>query len=706
MTWEKKPVSQARVQAFASRYGVDPLPAAIFLRRGIEDPLAVQYYLEHDLRFLHNPFLLDEMADAVQRIQQAASEGERVHVFGDRDVDGVTSTVLMTEALRNLGLEATWQVPMGDEPYGITRAVVDGCLASDVTLLIAVDCGISSVDEIQYASDHGIDTIIVDHHNPQERIPPAVALVNPKLADSSYPFDGLCACALVGKVRHALGLAGTELFNQPVCLLNVRPGNESLIMDAVKLENLVEIDRISENLVPGVLDVEHSRLGAFLAGMEILVYDRSSQERLLREAFGPKVEIGVIDVSPELWKSFPTLSGKSLLRLRTASRMAKYTGDDPSEIDVFASLFTLYISRREEAVTRDLESTLDLVALATLADMMPLENENRLLVRHGLDRMSASPRPGLRALLERRKLLGRPVSASDVGWTLSPVVNSAGRMGEPDLAVKLFLTDDPRERDSLADRVIALNEQRRQVGEQSWDLVQAQARDSLDAHAGRFILVHHRDIHRGVTGLLAGRLARQFDAPAAVVSLLADKAVGSIRTARGLVATELLARCDDLFHDWGGHDAAGGFNLPLDRIEELERRLLELLPQIELDESGVAPVEVDAELTRDHLNESLLRVVDLFAPYGVGNPPLVFLARSLTVMDIQFMGRGNSHLRLTLDAGATKWPAVYWSAADKVGAEFTRGDRVEAVFNLDMNHYNGSATPRMTIVDLRRERPE
>ncbi|MFW5788317.1 MAG: single-stranded-DNA-specific exonuclease RecJ [Spirochaetota bacterium] len=702
MTWNKKPIAPARVKEFAAQFKVDLLDAAIFVRRGVDDPASVRFFLEDDLRFLHNPFLFDEMTDAVQRIQQAVSEGERVHVYGDRDVDGITSTVLMTEALEKLGLEVSWGVPMGDDAYGLTTAVIDELLERDVTLLVAVDCGTTNATEIAYASEAGIDAIIIDHHNPQQELPPAVALVNPKMPDSSYPFDGLCACALVSKVRYALGFAQSDFFNQPVCLLNVRPGNESLILDAIKLENMVEIDRISENIVPGVVDVEHSRLGAFLQGLPILVYDAPAQAKLIEQAFGGNVEVNVVDVAPEVWKLFPSLQGRTLLRLKSESRLSRYTGVEPEEIDVFHSLFTTFVNRKEADVLEDLVSTLDLVAMGTLADMMPLRDENRILVKQGLRRMSGSPRPGLRSLLERQKILGKTIVARDIGWSLSPLINASGRMGEPDRAVRLLLTTEDRVRDELADYVVQLNTKRRAVGEQAWTLVQAQARDSLAAHDGRFVLVRHEEIHRGVTGILAGRLARQFDAPAAVVSLLPDRAVGSVRTARGVVVTDLLSRCDDILADWGGHDQAGGFHLPVDRLAELEQRLLEVIPALEMQESAETPLEIDAELPTDFLTLKLLEVVQRFAPFGQENPPLAFLVRGMRLLDVQFMGREQNHLRLTLDAGTSKWPAVYWNASERVGVAFDRGDTVDAVVNVGTNVYRGSETPQLTVLDLRR----
>ncbi|TVQ29035.1 MAG: single-stranded-DNA-specific exonuclease RecJ [Spirochaetaceae bacterium] len=701
MKWNKREVDSREVKRFGERYGVDTLSSAIFVRRGITDPDRVRYFFEDDLRYLHNPFLFDEMSDAVQRILQAVTEGERVMVFGDRDVDGITSTVVITEALVALGIDTKWAIPMGDEPYGLTRAVVDRCIADDVTLIVAVDCGTSNVDEIAYASASGIDTIVIDHHNPQDELPAATAIINPKLADGSYPFDGLCACALASKVRYALGFAQSDFFNQPLCLLNVRPGNESLIIDAIKIENMVEIARLCENVIPGVFDVEQSRLGRFLQGVGILVYDGAVQERLLKQAFPGSVQVEFADVAPEIWKAFPSLSGKSLLRLQSSSRLGRY-GDEPSEIDVFLSVFTTFVSRKEAAILDDLVGCLDLVALGTLADMMPLVDENRILVKQGLRRMTENPRPGLRALIERQRLLGKTLVAQDVGWSLSPLINSTGRMGEPDVAVRLLLSQDPVERERLADTVVDLNRRRRELGDRAWASTLAQARESVDAHGGRFLLVSDQSIGRGITGILAGRLARHFNAPAAVISELDGRAVGSVRAVRGFMVTEFLSRFSDLLDDWGGHDAAGGFHLPVDRIDEFRRRVLETVPLVDIDDSVEAVVEIDAELPAGYLTPKLLEVVRVFAPFGQGNPPLIFCARSLSIVKVDPIGKGEEHLRLTLDGGQTKWPAIFWNSSDRLGRDFTIGDTVDVAFSFDVNYYQGSETPRMALVDVRR----
>ena len=373
MMWNKKEIQRDQVRELSERYGIDLMSASVFCRRGVTDPEDLKFYLEDDLRFLHNPFLFDEMEDAVDRILAAKDEGENLLVFGDRDADGITSTVLMVNALRDMGLSVNWVLPRGDEPYGLTREAVDRFAAQDGTLIITVDCGISNLEEIRYAAEKGIDTIVVDHHNAPDELPAAAAIINPKLSDSGYPFRDLAGCGVVSKVIWALRFAETELYNQSLCLLHARPGNDSVIVDAVKIVNLIEQDRISETLVPGIVSLEKTRLFKFLEGMEVLVYDGEVQKKLLRDVFGNRVEIGLIDMAPHIGRLFPAVAGMSLLAIREKSRLAKYAEKTPGEIDTLMTLFTSYSFKNQESAFKDYQADLDLVSLGTIADMMPLK---------------------------------------------------------------------------------------------------------------------------------------------------------------------------------------------------------------------------------------------------------------------------------------------------------------------------------------------
>lgn len=703
MIWKKGDIDTERVRETARAYGIDLLDAAIMVRRGLTDPHEIKFYLEQELAFTHNPFLFAEMEDAVDRILSAAEEGERVRIFGDRDVDGITSTVLLKEALEKLGLEVSWSLPSGDDPYGLTLAVVDLMESRSETLLITVDCGISNHREIAYAREKGIDTLVVDHHNPSEELPAAVALINPKIPDCGYPFPGLAAVGVVSKLIWALEFSRTELYREEIVLVHLRPGNDTIIFEAVRLENLVEQDRIAENLVPGMVRFDQTRLADFLIGKQLLVYDEAPQTALFKKLFGDRVDIGVVDVAPEIWRVFPATKGESLLKLRERSRGNRYDGGKRGEIDTFAALFSAYAMKRYPSLSESYEGILDLVALGTLADLMPLENENRILVRKGMKLLSEAKRGAVHELLVRQNLLGKRLSTTDVGWQLSPVINATGRLGVPEKAADLFMEQDRSKRSAIADEVVALNRERKKLGEAAWKTVMPIAKKSFAEHGERFILVEEKSLHRGITGIIASRLVQTFGVPSAVIAHIDSNLVGSIRSIRGINAKTLLEQFSDLLLDFGGHDLAAGFSLTEPNLEEFLRRFKAAISIMEPQESVEEYIEVDAELPGSYMKPELCDLVERFEPYGEKNPPLVFLARKVLLAEVSLIGKPDPvHLKMLIDSGTYKWPAVFWRSADRVGADFSQGDRVDIVFRLGRNYFQNREQPQLTILDIKR----
>ena len=703
MEWIKRPIDSTRVRSVSARYGVDLLTASILVRRDLLSPSELRYCLENELLHMHNPFLFTEMDDAVERILQARDEGERIKICGDRDTDGITSTVIMKEALDEIGVETEWALPVGDEPYGLTMGTVEDFAARDGTLFITVDCGISNFLEIARAQELGIDTIIIDHHNPQEQLPPAHAIINPKVPECGYPFEGLAGCGVTAKVAWALLFARTPFYNQPVCLLNVRPANEAYVLEAAIVTNLVETDRITETLVPGMVGVDHTRLEAFLTGKAILVYDADPQRRMLQQVFGRDAEIHLTDIAPEVWQAIPEYSGKSLLRLKDREGLGKYAEGDVGELDVLVGLFAAHVYAREPSLSEGFASILDLVALGTLADLMPLRDENRLLVRNGLAVLERTTRPGLQELLARQNLYGKRISTSDIGWQISPLINATGRLGVPQKAARLFLSTDRLEQRELVEEIYRLNRERKKLGEDAWDRALPQARDSLERHNGRLVQVGGADIHRGVTGIIAARLAKFFNVPAFVVALLEDKAVGSARSVRNINVKELLDRCGDIFSDYGGHDYAAGYSMGLAQYAEFQDRIAKLSEGLEALGAPSEILNVDAEIPPQYMNPELVRVVERLEPYGEANPPLVFLLKGARILSLDLIGRKEqSHVRLLLDSGQYKWPAVFWNSADRVNRDFALNDRVDVVFRLGRNYYQGQESLQLTVLDIAR----
>jgi single-stranded-DNA-specific exonuclease len=701
MIWNKSPVDGQAVKELARRFEIELLPATILTRRGITTPEPLRFMLESDQRFLHNPFMMASMADAVERIDAAVDSGEKILIFGDRDVDGITATVLLFEALSEMGADVQWSLPEGDDTYGLSEKVIDKAVEAGTGLLITVDCGVSNVAEIQSAAARGIETIVIDHHNPPLELPAAFAIVDPKLP--GYPFRDLCGCAVASKVEWALRFSRSPFYGVSVCLLNARPANDTLVVEAVRLTNLAETGRLVENIVPGLVAFEKTRLAEFIGQDEALVVDLPSQARFLSKAFGSMVPIALSDIAPLIAEFLPEHSGKSLLRMQESSRAARYSVRTLTEIDTLAEVFCALVLKREEARLAPALSRLDLVTLGTLADLMPLADENRILVRRGLALLRVSERSGLRQVFKRKDLLGKRISTTDIAWQVSPLLNSAGRMGEPATATRLFLAKTAEEAEALVNELFGLDGQRKSLGEATWNLMLAQAKESLERTGGRCVLVHDARIQRGITGIMASRLQGFFKTPAIVIADSGDIAVGSIRCNREKVIADFFARHSGDFLNYGGHDFAAGFSIERARfpafLDSFFSRIEEIAPPAVLEET----IDVDAEVPSSFLSPDLQKTVDLFEPYGEGNPPLVFLTRGMRVAHCELIGRKDlNHLKLLLESGKNRWPAVYWNAASRYPGDFSIGDTVDVVYRLGRNSYGGGENLQLTILDLKK----
>jgi single-stranded-DNA-specific exonuclease len=706
MKWEKKDISPEQVKELAAKYGCDFLTASILLRRGLCSGDSIKYFLEDDVRHLRNPFALPGMEDAVERILAAKEEGEKVLVFGDGDVDGITGTVLLTEYLAGLGMDPSWRIPAGDEPYGLSFDAVEQFAAAYGTLIITVDCGISRLAEIKRANELSVDVIVTDHHEPHEELPEALTIINPKLKDTTYPFRDLSGCGVAFKLVSALRFAQkSELYGQPLCLLNTRPVNEAWIVEVAKMRNLAVIDTLTETIVPGMISISETRLPVFLEGQQILVWDAPLQKRVLAKLFGGGVEVGMLDIAPEIGKAIPQTAGQSLLRIKELSKIARYSEKELTELDVFVNLFSSFARNRERSGGGEESADLQLAALGTIADIMPLRDENRIIVRRGLESLKNKPRPGIAELLHKLELAGRRFDAKDISWKLCPAINAARRMGSPEKAAALFFEKDPLTRDRLAGELVAMNEGRKDLEEKIWAIAEPMAHKSLADYDEKLALIYGEEINKGVTGLMAQRIARRFNVPALAVSFSGGVCTGSLRSARGYNVQALLEQCGDLFVDSGGHRFAAGFTMEKAKWESFMDRLKTAAYSIEfIEDVAEETISIDAELPPDYLSPDIFALVDRFEPYGNENDPLTFMAKKLTVREINFIGKTESkHLKMMVDSGKHKWPALYWQAADRVlNREFGIDDRVDMVFSLSRDYYRGNETPQMMITDLRK----
>jgi single-stranded-DNA-specific exonuclease len=544
-------------QGNGSRDEFPPILEHLIRQRGLPIGVDLEGYLRPRLRDLADPFLIPDMKPAVERLLQAIDRNEKVCIYGDYDVDGVTSITLMRAILRAYGLEPRHFIPRrGPEGYGLSIAALKRCMQEGPKpdLLITVDCGTVSINEVAELRAEGIDVVIVDHHEPMaEGRPDCCALVNPKCGSE---FTYLCAAGVVFKLGHAL------------------------------------------------------------------------------------------------------------LKTRSANL--------------------------------DLKELMDLVAVATIADIVPMIGENRLLVRHGLKHLPSTLNPGLRALQEVTGMNGHATSM-DVGFRIGPRLNAAGRMDVPEDALATLTTDCRRLAFDLAQKLDHYNKERQThenlIRREAIDLLNRDFVPSRDA----VIVIGSRSWHHGVVGIVASRLMRQYHKPTFVIAIDEDGiGKGSGRSIEGISLVDAIRACDDHLIAGGGHAMAAGLSIREGNLDHFRKRFSEYVLQNTSEEQRQPKLMYDAEITFDQLSLEFLASYDLLQPFGNGNPQPVFVARRVGLSRSPLHMK-NNHLRFMLRQGYHEQDAVYFG-----GGEHPLPDPPwDIAFTIDRNTFRGRTTLQLIIQDVR-----
>lgn len=701
MKWTKKNLDTSLVKSLMKKFDCDALTASILARRNLVEGEDAFYSLETNSRYLSSPFLFKNMEDAVDRILNAKDEGEKVLIFGDRDVDGITATSLLYEALHDFGLDVRWKIPTGDETYGLSKKAIEDFANDDGTLIVTVDCGISNFNEIEFANSKGIDVIITDHHKPQDKVPNAFTIINPQLQDSGYPMKEISGCFVAWKLVLALRFAQTELYKHSICLMNVHPINDAFTIEVKKIFNLVEIANLKEHIQEGMLSFSSTRLPQFLQGQQIFVWNESQQKKILSKIFGNGVEFNVFDLQPLVAKKYPELANTSLLKLKDFSTIGKYIPEKNTEIDAFANIFITFMQSANKLFTDRELSEIQLVSVSTISDIMPLKLENRMLLKLGLQAMNKSLRVGLSDILASQGIKGAKIGTHEIAWSVSPVLNAAGRMGEAEVAVKMLTAKDNASRNELVARLLKMNEKRKVLSETCWNSIQDDCYKSFDEHNKKLVVVSSNKADRGVSGILANRAVNIFNVPSVIIcEMESGIATGSCRSVPGFRILDLIMPSKELFEDYGGHDYAAGFTIKKEKIQKLLTNLKEASSIIEFVDPSTLPIEIDAELPEKYLNLEILDLVDKFEPFGEEFKELIFMTKNLKIEEALIVGKGDrKHLKITFNCDGARWPAMYWNAGDlleKVRAAYS----VDIVYNVTKNFFRGNVHPQIIILDL------
>ena len=540
------------------RNGFNPLVAVILASRGFTTTEEATPMLSDDLSNLYDPFLLRDMDKAVARIRQAIENREHVVVFGDYDVDGMTSSCIMYEFLTSLGLECSVYIPGRlDEGYGLNIPAIDSLAEQGTSLIVTVDCGITAVEETLHAKSLGIDVIITDHHECKAELPDAIAVIDPKREDCTYPNRNLAGVGVAFKVICAL--AGKE--------------------------------RLSEML-------------------------------------------------------------------------AKYS---------------------------------ELVALGTIADVVSVRGENRALIRTGINYLSKTSRPGLIHLFKETGLDSKRLTTGSIGFAIAPRLNAAGRMGCPDLSVRLLTTPDLKEAEKIAEELCNLNNERRNLVTSIFD----EAVEILEkTKVPGPIVLAKRGWYQGVMGIVAARIAEMHMLPTIMICIDENGiGRGSCRSFGRFQLYSALESCSDLLVNFGGHEMAAGLTIKEEDIPEFTKRFHEYYHNM-IQIPPVPTLHIDLEVKKPGLlSLENLEAATILEPFGNGNPAPLLCIKNAVLTQLIPVG-GGAHTKVRINKFGESFDGIFFSKTiQDLGVR--TGDHVDVAFEPQINEFRGRKSVQMLLMDMK-----
>jgi len=550
------------LQEISAKVGLDRIVVKILFNRQIDSSDSIRQFLQPSLSDLHDPFTMFGMEKAVGRILEALRGNEKIMVYGDYDVDGITAASLLYLVLNKLGAQVVYYLPNRlVEGYGLSVDGIKEASSKGVTLIVSVDTGVTAVEEVKFASSLGIDCILTDHHEPGEILPAPVALVNPKQKDCTYSGGELSGVGVAFKLAQA-------------------------------------------------------------------IYERLQQDQI------------------------------------------------------------------------ELEEHLDLVALGTAADIVPLIGENRILTKFGIRQISRTTKPGLKSLTFVSGLMGKEIGTGQVVFILAPRINAIGRLGDAELAIRLLTTKDERIAAEIARQLDKENQRRKNIDEKTLNEALEQIRESVDLNDDRAIILASEGWHQGVIGIVASRLVERFHLPTIMIAIDNGEGKGSARSIPGFHLCNALKECEDLLLRYGGHKYAAGLTIDPKNIEEFRLRMKEVSRRLLTDDDLIAKLFIDSEIELSQVNNRFLDVLETFAPFGPQNMRPVFLTRNCEILGQPYCV-GKNHLKMKVRKGEAVFDVIGFGFGNWVRQLSGRGNLVDLVYVIEYNSFNDHTRIQLRLKDLK-----
>ncbi|MBP5470998.1 MAG: single-stranded-DNA-specific exonuclease RecJ [Candidatus Riflebacteria bacterium] len=683
--WKLKEVSKQSIDRLKST-GFSDILIKILINRGITDLAAVERYFNPKSRYLFSPFIMDNICTAIDRILKATENNESIRVYGDRDVDGITSTVVLTETLKSFYDFVDYTVPVIEDGYGLNPGYIDVAAKDGISLIITVDCGISNHDEVDYAKSKGIDVIVTDHHEPPAQTPKAVALVDPKLRESLCPQKNIAGVAVAFKLSMALEMARCKKLAKPLIAFDLSNDDITIVRFSPR-EGFTTLKNVNPtivaNSVPLFFNVEEKNtIGNLVPSIGSLMKNPNNKP---------------IFVSSYISEYLPDAVSLSKEELKKTLNLDHISGGK--------SLLLLFLKCVEAglpAIKQLWIRCLDILTIGTVADMVPLQGENRTFTQMGLKFVSKTKRMGLASLFTALGWKNKQVTEKDIRFSIAPILNSSGRLKTAELAIELLGTSKSSKSDSLAKQLYELNSERKRLGEECYKGVKQYLGEQNDLENDKILMVAAPMKNLGVTGIVATRLMLDYSRP--VIVLLEDqgKFLGSARSFKNINIIEALNYCSDSLEKYGGHVGAAGLTMLPEKVDRFREQLREFSAKNISIEDLKPEWEIDSEVLTDDIDENFLAEILKFAPFGIDNPAPIFMIKNAQFHEIKKVGENKNHLRFKFKrSNGRSLFGIGFSLGDLMVPEFIRDGTCDIVFHVEPNDYNGVRTAQLMILDCR-----
>lgn len=544
-----------------SKFNISEMLARTLINRGLDDIDKVNRFIKADINDLYDSFLLTDMEKAVDRILVAIEENEKICIYGDYDVDGITSTALCVNILRKLEADVIYYIPVrAEEGYGLNHEAIAHIAEQDVNLIITVDCGIRSVDVVETVKESGMNIIITDHHECGEILPDAYAVVNPHRHDSSYPFKELAGVGVAFKLMQA----------------------------------------VTESI-----------------GYRELLYD-----------------------------------------------------------------------------------VLDIAAIGTIADVVPLLDENRIIVKNGLEKLMNTENVGLKALIDICDLKEKQISSYNIAFIIAPRINAAGRLADAGRCVELLITEDEALAYSIVKELEVENKERQRIEAEILEQAVAKLTAEKDFENSKVLVLDELNWHPGVIGIVASRIVEQFSKPSILIGVDNEIGKGSGRSMSGFNLYEAMNKCSELLEKFGGHEMAAGLTIKAGNIEAFRKKINEIAEDMLQGKELSPELLVDYKLEPADINLQIAKKLKDLEPFGMGNPNPNFVCRNMQVIDKKLVGANNKHLSLNLYDGNNNVKAIAFNMGNLFNV-LSSSKKIDIICCMDINLWNNNENVQLIIKDIK-----